>query len=133
MYILNKSIIKRIPNKPTSIERDVFPAMAKDKELYAMVLPDFWMDIGQPKDYIVGQRLKLANIAKREPQRLAKGDNFTGNVLIDKSSKVGNNCMIGPDVVIGANVTTADGVRLQDCTIMSGTTIDQSAYVSNYR
>ncbi len=26
--------------------------MAKDKQLYAMDLEDFWMDIGQPKDYL---------------------------------------------------------------------------------
>lgn len=52
-------MIKRIPvasslndsfqNKPTSIEREIFPKMAEDKELYNMVLDDFWMDIGQPK------------------------------------------------------------------------------------
>ena len=36
-------------NKPTSIEREIFPVMAEDKELYRMVLKDFWMDIGQPK------------------------------------------------------------------------------------
>jgi mannose-1-phosphate guanylyltransferase len=38
--------------KPTSIEREIFPAMSKDKELYSMDLEDFWMDIGQPKDYL---------------------------------------------------------------------------------
>ena len=30
MYILNTKMIDRIPLKPTSIEREVFPLMAKD-------------------------------------------------------------------------------------------------------
>jgi mannose-1-phosphate guanylyltransferase len=40
--------------KPTSIERIIFPIMAKEKDLYAMTLEGFWMDIGQPKDYLLG-------------------------------------------------------------------------------
>ena len=38
MYIFNPSIIKRIPLKPTSIEREIFPRMAEDGELYCMEL-----------------------------------------------------------------------------------------------
>jgi len=28
--------------------------MAADKKIYQMVLPGYWMDIGQPKDYMAG-------------------------------------------------------------------------------
>jgi mannose-1-phosphate guanylyltransferase len=38
--------------RPTSIEKEIFPAMAKDGELYCFDLEGFWMDIGQPKDYL---------------------------------------------------------------------------------
>lgn len=34
MYLFNANILKRIPLKPTSIEREIFPAMAQDKQLY---------------------------------------------------------------------------------------------------
>jgi len=34
LYLFNMDIIDRIPNKPTSIERIIFPAMAEDKVLY---------------------------------------------------------------------------------------------------
>ena len=34
MYLFNAEILKRIPLKPTSIEREIFPAMAEDKQLY---------------------------------------------------------------------------------------------------
>lgn len=31
--------------------------MAKAGELYAFVLPGFWMDVGQPKDFLTGLKL----------------------------------------------------------------------------
>jgi mannose-1-phosphate guanylyltransferase len=42
LYLLNKSIIERIPDRPTSIEREVFPKVAADKRLYALVLEGIW-------------------------------------------------------------------------------------------
>lgn len=38
MYIFNPSILKRIELRPTSIEKEIFPAMAADKNLFAMEL-----------------------------------------------------------------------------------------------
>jgi len=54
LYLFNTSIIERIENRPTSIEREIFPVMAADSQIYQMVLPGYWMDIGQPKDYLSG-------------------------------------------------------------------------------
>jgi mannose-1-phosphate guanylyltransferase len=54
LYLFNTSIIDKIENRPTSIEREIFPAMASANEIYQMVLPGYWMDIGQPKDYLNG-------------------------------------------------------------------------------
>lgn len=59
MYLFNANIIKRIPMKPTSIERETFPAMAEEKQLYQLELPGYWMDIGQPKDYVLGQQMYI--------------------------------------------------------------------------
>lgn len=55
MYIFNPSILERIEVKPTSIEKEVFPFMAKEQQLYAFELSGFWMDIGQPKDFLTGE------------------------------------------------------------------------------
>jgi mannose-1-phosphate guanylyltransferase len=43
---LHTNIIKRIPLKPTSIEREIFPLMVDENQLYAMDLKGFWMDVG---------------------------------------------------------------------------------------
>ena len=40
------------------------------------------MDIGQPKDFIIGTSLYLNHVKITSPERLAKGDNFHGPVLV---------------------------------------------------
>jgi len=47
-------MIDRIENRPTSIEREIFPVMAGEQHLYQLELPGYWMDIGQPGDYLIG-------------------------------------------------------------------------------
>lgn len=54
MYIFNPSVLKRIELRPTSIEKEIFPNMSQESELYAMELEGFWMDVGQPKDFLTG-------------------------------------------------------------------------------
>ena len=68
IYLLNPSVLDRIELRPTSIEKEVFPKIAAEKMLYAMVLPGFWMDIGQPRDYITGLRLYLDSLGRKMPQ-----------------------------------------------------------------
>ena len=65
-----------------SIEREVFPYMAEEGELYCMQLHDFWMDIGQPKDFLTGMCLYLTSLKQKTPEKLYKGPEIIGNVLI---------------------------------------------------
>lgn len=56
MYILNPSVLSRIELRPMSIEKEVFPKMAEDGQLFALELSSFWMDVGQPKDFLTGHK-----------------------------------------------------------------------------
>lgn len=53
IYVCSPEIIRRIPPKPTSIEKEVFPHIAQENKLYTLVLEGYWMDVGQPKDFLV--------------------------------------------------------------------------------
>jgi mannose-1-phosphate guanylyltransferase len=65
IYLLNPTVLRRIRPEPTSIEKDVFPKMAEDGELHAMVLPGYWMDIGQPMDFLAGMQLHMQWLERR--------------------------------------------------------------------
>jgi mannose-1-phosphate guanylyltransferase len=56
--------------------------MAEEGELYSMDLQGFWMDIGQPADYLRGTNVFLDDISKSNNSKLATGKNIKGNVLI---------------------------------------------------
>lgn len=131
IYLLNPSVLDRIKLRPTSIEKEVFPQIAKEKKLFAMVLPGFWMDIGQPKDYISGLSLFLDSLRKRDSFKLATGPNIIGNVLVDESARIGEGCLIGPDVAIGPGCVVESGVRLSCCTLMRGVHIKKHACISS--
>ncbi|KAK2972309.1 hypothetical protein RJ640_014367 [Escallonia rubra] len=131
VYLLNPSVLDRIELRPTSIEKEIFPSIAAEEKLYAMVLHGFWMDIGQPKDYITGLRFYLDSLRKKCSSKLAVGSNVIGNVLVDESAVIGDGCLIGPDVAIGPGCVIEAGVRLSRCTVMRGVRVKKHACISS--
>jgi len=126
--------LDRIELCPTSIEQETFPAMVKDKGLHSFDLEGFWMDVGQPKDFLTGTCLYLSSLTMKGDKRvLTVKETFVhgGNVMIDPSAKIGKNCRIGPNVTIGANVVIGDGVRLQRSVILSGARVKDHAWVKS--
>ncbi|KAI8894489.1 nucleotide-diphospho-sugar transferase [Globomyces pollinis-pini] len=131
LYVFSPSILQRIKPEPTSIEKDIFPNMAADLNLHAMELPGFWMDVGQPKDFLTGTCLYLASVHKKFPERLQNGTQFIGNVLVDPTAEIGENCRIGPNVVIGPNVKIGNGVRIRRSVIMEGCEIKSHGWIDS--
>lgn len=140
IYIFNPSVLDRIELRPTSIEKEVFPLMAADAALYAFELPGFWMDVGQPKDFLTGMCLYLTSLRQknsvllyRAPKDEAGTETTTvvGNVLVDPSARIGVNCRIGPNVTIGPNVVIADGVCIKRTTILAGAVVKSHAWLDS--
>uniref|UniRef100_A0AC35UG91 Mannose-1-phosphate guanylyltransferase n=1 Tax=Rhabditophanes sp. KR3021 TaxID=114890 RepID=A0AC35UG91_9BILA len=130
LYVLNPSVLKRISLEPTSIEKDVFPFMAEEDDLYAFNLQGFWMDVGQPRDYLKGVVLYLKFLRQSNEHTLASDDYIIGNVLIDKSAQIDDNCRIGPNVVIGPNVKIESGVCLKNCTILADSVVKTHSWLN---
>ncbi|KAL9888814.1 GDP-mannose pyrophosphorylase B isoform 2-T2 [Glossina fuscipes fuscipes] len=103
IYIFNPSILERIEVRPTSIEKEIFPVMAEQNQLFAMELAGFWMDIGQPKDFLT----------------------------VDPSAKIGDGCRIGPNVTIGPDVVIEDGVCIKRSTILKGAIIKSHSWLDS--
>ena len=76
LYLLDVKMIDRIEERPTSIERETFPQMASQGELYTIPLDGFWKDIGQPPDFLLGSQLYLKHLEEHKDDRLAQGENI---------------------------------------------------------
>ncbi|XP_018565703.1 mannose-1-phosphate guanyltransferase beta [Anoplophora glabripennis] len=131
LYILNPSVLNRIELRPTSIEKEVFPGMAEDKQLYAFELQGFWMDVGQPKDFLTGMCLYLKHLRQTNSDKLYKGPGVVGNVLVDPTAKIGSDCQIGPNVTIGPGVVIEDGVCIKRSTILRNATIRSNSWLES--
>ena len=105
--------------------------MAMDGQLHAMDLEGYWMDVGQPKDYLIGLELYLSNLRSKKNASLSQGDYIKGDVLIDPTAKIGKNCLIGPNVTIGANVIVEDGARISRSAVLEGARIKAHSYVNS--
>jgi mannose-1-phosphate guanylyltransferase len=133
LYIFSHKILERIEIKPTSIEKDVFPVMAAENQLYAYALKGFWMDIGQPPDYLTGMCMYLNDARHSCPEKLASSSlpHIHPPVIVHPSSSIGNDCHIGPNVVIGPGVRIEDGVRIQRSAIFKDSVVKSHSWIDS--
>ncbi|ORY81241.1 mannose-1-phosphate guanylyltransferase [Leucosporidium creatinivorum] len=133
IYIFNPSVLDRIEVKPTSIESETFPAMVADRQLHSFDLQGFWMDIGQPKDFLAGTCLYLSHLTQQKSPLLsypaANPWVYQGNVLIDPTAVVDPSAVVGPNVVLGPGVVVGKGVRIQRSVVMENSRIKDHAWV----
>lgn len=135
IYIFSPKVLDRIELKPTSIEKETFPSMVRDSQLHCMDLEGFWMDIGQPKDFISGTCLYLGHLSSIGDSQIKDQHSHSwvvgGNVLVDPTAIIDPTAMIGPNVVIGPKCVIGKGVRLQRCVIMEGARVKDHSWVKS--
>ncbi len=135
IYIMEPEIFDYIPDgKKVRIETEVFPKLADEQRLYGFESHGFWMDIGEPIDYLAGNAAILArqrDIVKPDSVDIdssvtLKGPcNFGENVTIGADSRIGPNVSIADDVMIGK------GCRIENSIIFAGAVIEDYSSVKN--
>lgn len=105
--------------------------MAAQGELYALDLQGYWMDVGQPRDYLTGVEYFLNTLKSRNEAHLYQGPEVVGNVLVDPTAKIGKDCRIGPNVVIGPRVVIEDGVCIKNSTLLRDCKINSHTWISS--
>jgi mannose-1-phosphate guanylyltransferase len=117
-YVLEPSVLERIaPDRPVSIEREVFPAMVEAGTLYAMATDDYWVDTGRPDTY-----------------RLANLDLVDGLRRRGACDGVAPGAQIAPDAVVAHSVVAAGarvdaGARVVDSVVLPGAHVGAGALV----
>lgn len=124
VYVLSPEIFDFIPSgRRVSLEREVFPSLAQDNKMSGHVFDGLWIDIGEPSDYLNGNRLLFDTELKNG--RVAGSVKLEGQVEIKKPivvgehTKIGDKSKIGPHVSISDNVTVGKSVYIEDSIICS--------------
>jgi len=131
IYMFQPAVLSRISTQPTSMEKEIFPVMAQEEELYCMPVNGYWLDVCSPKHHLLAVGMHLAYLRKTNAALLSVHPAVRGDVLMDASATVGNGCVIGPNVVIGPNCVIEDGVYLERAVLMEGSVVRKHSFVTD--
>lgn len=130
-YVLSPRIFKYIPEGRTvSIEREVFPKLVEENELYGYVHHGLWTDIGKPEDYKELNRTMLDRNGGRLDYK-GEGVKIRSPVDFDKDVSIGRGSIIGPYTVLGHNVNIGTCVDIENSILLPGTEVSDNAQVHN--
>ena len=140
VYILEPEIFSYItPHRKMSIEREVFPQLANNGELYHYSISGIWKDIGNPNELLEGNILLMTDILKSLKEKrsnlIDESVKLEGKVLIYPPVAIGenvlirNNCTIGPNVVIGDNVYIDKNATIKESLIYNETYISKDVSI----
>ena len=135
LYLLRQKVLTMIQLKPTSIEKEIFPVLAAQKQLFCFPLEGYWVDLGKPRDFLTGTALYLKHLAESHTLALPSSlhhvtCSLIGRNLIHPTAVLGEHCVIGPNVVIGAGCVIEDGVRLVNSVLMDNVHIGSFTMIS---
>ncbi|MEA2090673.1 MAG: NDP-sugar synthase, partial [Thermoproteota archaeon] len=134
IYVLDPKIFDYIStSRPVSIEREVFPKLAKKGMLYGYVFEDVWLDIGEPADYFKANWLLLNTQAKREflgkNAKMETDIKIVPPINVAEKVVVGEKSKIGPYTIIGENVTIGKDVSIQKSIVFPETRVSDFASI----
>jgi mannose-1-phosphate guanylyltransferase len=117
-YVLEPEVLERIPSgRRVSIERETFPALAAERQLYAMRSDCYWVDAGTPETYITAQ-LDLAS-------RVHGGSGY-----VDPSATVHQSADLDGSIVM-AGASIGAGAVLRRSAVLSGGVVEEGALVED--
>jgi mannose-1-phosphate guanylyltransferase len=145
-YVLEASVLDRIPEGGrVSIERDTFPAMVRDRGLFARSDDSYWLDTGTPSayleanfDYVNGKRgpLVAPGLEERGQGILMEGESqldgevvgptvvFAGCV-VELGARV-ERSILGPGCVVSAGAAVAHSVLMAGCHVAADAKVSGS-------
>ncbi|HET8606083.1 MAG TPA: NDP-sugar synthase [Gaiellaceae bacterium] len=127
VYVLEPEVLDLIPpDRPVSIEREVFPQLVEQGACYGLALDGYWLDVGTPESYLQAHRDVLERNFETEVGDLL-GRDYT---YADADAAVEAEARLVPPVYVGGSV--AAGARIGSvATIGRGATVAAGALVEN--
>jgi mannose-1-phosphate guanylyltransferase len=125
--VFTRSVIESIPpGRAVSVEREIFPALlASDRIVMGVVDPGYWLDLGQPMDFVAGSvDLVLGNAPS--PAVTAPGQS-----LILAGSKIADTALIHGGTTIGAGTIVGSGSNVSASVIFDSVVIGTNVNISN--
>jgi mannose-1-phosphate guanylyltransferase len=131
VYVLSPEVFDYIPDgRAVSIEREIFPKLAKEGKLRGYCTEGLWMDIGKPQEYVDTNKIILDSLAKSFNQESPKNFELKKPVAFDKGVSVDDNSVIGPFAILGKNAKVGKNVQIANSVIFAEAEIGDFATIN---
>jgi NDP-sugar pyrophosphorylase family protein len=128
VYVLEPEVLEWIPEgEEHSAERQLFPALVEQRELFALSTEAYWLDVGTPSKYLQANldaldgRLVVEEISLRAEGSVLRGD----ATLVAEGAEVTRSCL-GDAVKVGANAKVTASVLLPGVEIGEHAVVERS-------
>lgn len=119
-YVLEPSVLDRIePDRPLSVEREVFPAIVADGGLWAVQSDAYWVDAGTPETYLRVQLDLLDGTRGTPTDGVHSAAQIAPDAVIERS-------VVSAGVTVAAGAVVRDSVLFPGATVGAGATVDTS-------
>ena len=124
-YVFEPSVLDRIPaGRPTSVEREIFPAMAADGTLFAMASDDYWVDAGTPASYLAANLHLVDN-----PEGGTHPEAYVDPTALVCGSVIGRGAVVAPGASVDASLVL-DGATIRENARVEGSIIGPGANIA---
>lgn len=144
-YVLEPSVLDRIPSgRAVSVERDTFPVLVAEGELFAVASDAYWIDAGTPATYLRAC-LDLVNGARPgsptpDAREVAEGVWAVGSPILDGEvrarSLVADAAFVAQgatvaDSVVGTGARVEQGAEVTGAVVLAGAVVAEGAMVTD--
>jgi len=134
IYLIEPDVLQMIPpNQKVSLEREIFPPLAKEGRLSGFTFSAYWFDIGNLIDFRkanLAMLLDSAHTSTEEKRKETQDASIRKPVFIGENSKVSDEASVGPKVLLGNNGSIAKGARVSESILFDRVTIGERSVVS---
>lgn len=132
VYVLNRSVIEMIPRgRAVSLEREIFPVLARRKKLRGWKHTGFWYDIGKINDYVTANMELLS----RPGYVSDRSEGLSSHVGVQLPSYLSDDCVIakdakiGPHTILSPKVKVGKGAMIRDSIVFEESVLSENCRV----
>jgi mannose-1-phosphate guanylyltransferase len=136
IYIIEPDVLRLIPpNRKVSLEREVFPILAKERKMWGFPFSGHWFDIGSLRDYRNANFSLLRNSTSKSKglggnANVAKDAAVREPVSLGGNSRVDSGAHVGPNVLLGNNGYIARHARVAHSILFDGVSVGEASEVN---
>lgn len=121
-YLFEDSIFDYIPKGRSSLEREVFPVLAREHQLNGFSFEGYFIDAGTPKSWSLGVQASIANKRWKRGKRINSNWFADDTVSIDGTSRVEDSMLSS-----GASIQSA---RLSKCSLLNDVKVGEHSILT---